>query len=200
VVYVTGIIETIVKTAHGRGIPVSAHAVRYRNLKIAVDAKVDDIAHIIIDYLPGDCINRMIQRDIYWIPTLEVFQCAVNDGRLPEYIFNEIALNNLQRFVLAGGKVALGTDFSGSQCNFDSGIPFTEIRLMQKSGMTPMQIIVAATKNAAHVCNLGTELGTIEIGKIADLIVVGGNPLDDLGVLSNLLVVIHNGNILYSKN
>ena len=105
-------------------------------------------------------------------------------------------LDNLRRFKNAGGKVALGTDFDGYDCEFDLGMPMTEMILMQKAGMTPMQIIVAGTKHGAHVCNLDHELGTIEKGKIADIIVVEGNPLNDIQLLQNVRIVIHNGEII----
>ena len=59
-----------------------------------------------------------------------------------------------------------------------------------------MQIIIAGTRNAARVCNFENELGTIEIGKIADLIIVRDNPLDDLESLLNVEMVIHNGEII----
>jgi imidazolonepropionase-like amidohydrolase len=72
----------------------------------------------------------------------------------------------------------------------------TEITLMHQAGMTPMQIIVAATQNAAHVCNLGDEIGTLEPGKIADILVVAGDPLHDLQALTDVQLVIHNGAII----
>ena len=63
--------------------------------------------------------------------------------------------------------------------------------------MTPMQIIVAGTRNSAHVCGLGHELGTIERAKIADLIVVDGDPLEDLTVLKHdLKMVVHSGVVI----
>jgi imidazolonepropionase-like amidohydrolase len=78
-------------------------------------------------------------------------------------------------------------------------MPMLEIQLMREAGMTSMEIIVAGTQHAAHVCNLENELGTIEPGKIADIIIVGDNPLDDLESLSDVLMVIHNGEIIADK-
>jgi imidazolonepropionase-like amidohydrolase len=75
-------------------------------------------------------------------------------------------------------------------------MPITEITLMHDAGMTAMQIIEAATRNAATVCGLADELGTIEAGKIADVIVVDGNPLEDVRSLESVIVVIHNGVII----
>jgi len=71
-----------------------------------------------------------------------------------------------------------------------------EIQLMYGAGMTPMQIIIAGTKHTAHVCNLENELGTIEPGKIADIIILENNPLLDLKSLQDVRMVIHNGEII----
>ena len=79
-------------------------------------------------------------------------------------------------------------------------MPITEMELMQEAGMTPMQIIIAGTKHAAHVCNLDHELGTIEVGKIADIIVVEGDPLDNIHALTNIHIVIHNGHVIFYPN
>jgi imidazolonepropionase-like amidohydrolase len=93
--------------------------------------------------------------------------------------------------------VALGTDYAGYDATFDLGMPFTELEMMQAAGMTPMQIVVAATRNAAYVCNLEHELGTLEPGKIADVLVIDGDPLADLGALATIRLVIHNGVVIY---
>nr|ABD75793.1 hypothetical protein [uncultured bacterium] len=186
-------IAAIVETAHARGLPVSAHISRAKHLKMAIEAGVDDVAHMIVDTLPDDLITRMIERDIYWEPTLELWQCVRHKHGVP---WDKTAITNLRRFVAADGKVALGNDFAGYTCDFDSGMPMTEIMLMQRAGMTPMQIIVAATKHAAHVCNREQELGTLEPGKIADIIVVNGNPLENLDVLQDVSIVIHNGEVI----
>ena len=68
--------------------------------------------------------------------------------------------------------------------------------LMQAAGMTSMQIIVAATRNAARVCELDRELGTIEVGKITDVWVVNGAPLQDLRALAQVRLVIHNSVVI----
>ncbi len=75
----------------------------------------------------------------------------------------------------------------------DKGLPIKEIRYMSETGMSNMDIIVAATKNAAFVCDLAGEIGTIEAGKKADFIVVNGDPLSDINALLNLEMVVHGG-------
>jgi imidazolonepropionase-like amidohydrolase len=78
-------------------------------------------------------------------------------------------------------------------------MPMTEIGLMIEAGMTPMQIIVAATKNGAHVCGLEDEIGTLEVGKIADILVVAGDPLDDMQVLTDVQMVVHSGVVILDE-
>jgi imidazolonepropionase-like amidohydrolase len=97
--------------------------------------------------------------------------------------------------VEAGGEVVLGTDYAGApRVNFDLGMPIHEIEWMQEAGMTPMQIIVAATRNSARSCNMERELGTLEAGKLADVLVVDGNPLLDVHALTKVRLVMREGN------
>lgn len=166
-------IKMICQTTHNKNKQVAAHISRSKHLDMAIKGGVDDVVHMVIDNLPDSLITLMIQKDIYWVPTLELWS-GVSDMFSINWI--EIAKSNLQRFVQAGGKVALGTDYDGYVTPFDLGMPITEIRLMKEAGMTPMQIIIAGTQNAARVCNLENELGTIEPGKIADIIIVKDNP------------------------
>ena len=186
-------IKMICQTAHYRNKRVAAHISRASHLDMAIEGGVDDVVHMIIDNLPDSLISLMIQDDIYWVPTLELW-AGVSDMYSINWI--DIAKSNLHRFVQAGGKVAMGTDYDGYITPFDLGMPITEMKLMQEAGMTPMQIIIAGTINAASVCDLENELGTIEAGKIADIIIVDGNPLEDLEYFSNVQMVIHNGEII----
>ena len=133
--------------------------------------------------------RRLVEDDLYWEPTLELWSCA------GEYALTA-ALENLRSFVQAGGNVALGTDYFGLDCAWDLGMPMTEIDLMLEADMTPMQIIVAATKNGAHACGLDYEIGTLEVGKNADILVVDGDPLEDMQTLPNVQMVIHNGVVI----
>ncbi|MEE9464710.1 MAG: amidohydrolase family protein, partial [Candidatus Neomarinimicrobiota bacterium] len=169
------------------------HISRSHHLEKALAAGVDDVVHMVVDNLPAALISEMIAQDMYWVPTLELWDGV---SELHRVNWDAQAKNNLSRFVSAGGKVALGTDFDGYVTDFQLGLPMHEMELMQAAGMTPMQIIVAGTRNAAHVCNLDTVLGTIEPGKIADILVVAGNPLEDLQVLRNVRLVMHNGEVI----
>jgi imidazolonepropionase-like amidohydrolase len=181
----------LVRVAHGRDTVVSAHITSTVDLDLALDAGVDDLAHMAVDrLLTNDEIQRIVGDEVSWVPTLELWLC--NGQRA-------MAVANLRRFVAGGGLVALGTDFEGYTCNWDLGMPMTEIHLMDQAGMTPMQIIVAATSNAARVSNIEHDLGTLEPGKIADLFVVEGDPLSDLDVLQEVRLVIHDGTIIRNE-
>jgi imidazolonepropionase-like amidohydrolase len=185
--------SAIVEVAHERGVLVSAHAMDSTDLARALDAGVDDIAHMIWDPLTDGLIDRMVEDDVYWVPTLELYHHVAKDAGNG---WDQLAIENLRRFVKAGGQVALGTDFDGYGAEFDLGMPMIEIESMAAAGMTPMQIIVAATANAAHVCNLDAEIGTLESGKAADILVVDGDPLKDLQALARTILVLRDGVVI----
>jgi imidazolonepropionase-like amidohydrolase len=91
----------------------------------------------------------------------------------------------------SGVNMALGSDI----------LPLRESALLEmglwvKDGATPWQTLLAATRNAAQLCGRGDDLGTVETGKIADLIVVAGNPLQDIAYIGNLLLVIKEGRVV----
>jgi len=182
-------LRAIVETAHARKARVTAHVQVLRLLEMALDCGVDDVAHSILDRLiPEDVIARMVQSAIYLVPTLEIY----GPGG-----FRTMGQANLRRVVDGGVHVALGTDF---EPGLQTGMPSIEMQLMREAGLTPMQTIVAATKHGAHVCGLEAEVGTVEPGKIADLLVVDGDPLADMNVLKNKrILVIHNGLIAFSR-
>ncbi|MDH4157573.1 MAG: amidohydrolase family protein [candidate division Zixibacteria bacterium] len=178
-----------VNAAHQHGTIASAHVLVTRDLARAVEAGVDDIAHMVVDYLPDSIIDVMLDDSVLWVPTLELWH-HVGGG------MGEAAVSNLRKYVQAGGKIALGTDFDGYNARFELGMPMHEMEWMSQAGMSPMQVIVAGTRNAALACNRLADLGTLEAGKIADVLVVNGNPLEDIHNLANIRLVIHRGVII----
>ncbi len=180
----------MVAVAHGRGARVSAHVTASDDLRRALDAGVDDIAHMVVaDPVPDDLIARMVRQHVTWVPTLELWRCV---GRG----FDQAAIDNLRRFVRAGGTVALGTDYNGYTCRFDLGTPVRELEAMEAAGMTAAQIVVAGTRNGARVCNRERDIGTLEAGKIADVLVVDGEPLADVDALANVRLVLKGGAVI----
>jgi imidazolonepropionase-like amidohydrolase len=75
-------------------------------------------------------------------------------------------------------------------------MPIMELQLLKEAGLTNMQIIVAATKHGAEICSIDKKVGTVEVGKRADLLIVEGNPLLDLDCISNVKSVIKDGRII----
>jgi imidazolonepropionase-like amidohydrolase len=78
-------------------------------------------------------------------------------------------------------------------------MPLQEMNLLQKAGPSALEVIQAATKNAAFVCGHADDLGTLETGKLADLIVVSGNPLDDLNTMNSVLFVVKDGEVVFAS-
>lgn len=193
-------LKAIVETAHKYNKKVAAHVLWSSDLEKVLDAKVDIIAHMINNLLTDDLIERMVEKNVYITPTIEVFYQATfaftAKPRKSPYLKNII--NNLRKFHAAGGKVALGTDFfgNGHDKNIQFGMPTVEMGFYLEAGMSPMEVIVSATKNAAYVCGMEDTLGTIEKGKIADIIVSNENPLENINALKDLYTVIHNGVII----
>ena len=96
-----------------------------------------------------------------------------------------------QRALKSGVKMALGSDLRPLR---DAAL--LEIGLWVKDGATPRQALLAATRHAAELCGAADELGTVEVGKRADLIAVRGNPLDDVEHLADLLLVVKDGRVV----
>ena len=107
----------------------------------------------------------------------------------------EISMANLGRALQAGVRIAMGSD-AGNAGMLHGATILRELQLMNEAGMTQMQVLVAATRNGAEVIGRGEELGTLEAGKLADIIVVNGDPLQDLSVLGNVELVVKNGKII----
>ena len=185
------VLKSLVATAHERNVPVTVHVTSARDLGRALDAGVDEIAHMVVDDLSNDLVSRMVDSGTRWVPTIELWQ-LVSERYALEY--GKIAVKNLARFVEAGGEVVLGTDYAGApDVVFDLGMPIREIGWMQEAGMSPMQIIVAATRNGARSCNMLDEAGTLEAGKLADILVVDGDPLVDIQALTRRFRVLREG-------
>jgi imidazolonepropionase-like amidohydrolase len=183
-------VKAIVEVAHAHGKRVSAHAMVTKDIERAVDGGVDEIAHFDTENIPQSLVKRMVAAHIDWVPTLELLHLV----RAP------LGGDGLKRFVRLGGIVALGTDYMGAgpDLPYDLGMPVHELVYMDEFGLTPMQVIKAATSNAAYAVG-HPELGLLKRGKIADVIVVKGNPLKNLEVMRNVKLVVHNGVLVRSR-
>jgi imidazolonepropionase-like amidohydrolase len=175
-------LEALVEEASAAGIWVMAHAQAAPGIKNAIRAGIRSIDHGI--YLDDEAIEMMLARGTWLVPTLVaprgVIDAAEAGAAIPEASVkkaHEVVETHRASFakaVSAGVKVAMGTD-SGVTPH---GNNLRELALMADGGLSPMQAIVATTRSAAELMGLADELGTLEPGKRADLVVVDGDPLD----------------------
>lgn len=183
---------------------VAAHAHGAQGMKNAIRAGVHSIEHGTL--LDDEAIELFLTHRTFLVPTLSAIQsgCEMGkEGGMPDYaVQKSMALGEEQKktfrkAVKAGVRIAMGTD-AGTPFN-PHGRNAQELRRMVEFGMTPMQAVEAATRSAATLLGLESELGTIEAGKHADLILVNGNPLDDIALLQeprNVEWVIQGGRIV----
>lgn len=174
--------QAIVDTAHQLGLIVGTHAYATDAVAAAVRAGVDSVEH---GFGADDATLRLMkQKGIYLVPTLLVAQKgAIHDYRLQDRAF--------ERALKMGVPIAFGSDDGG----IPHGLSAREFGLMVEAGMSPMAALQAATVNAARLLRIDGEVGTLEAGKLADLIAVKGSPLDDVGVLENVDFVMKSGRV-----
>jgi imidazolonepropionase-like amidohydrolase len=180
-------IQAITGRAHELGMLVTAHVTSIDEVRLALDGGVDNLAHSPLEPIPEDVMREMLDRGMGLVTTATVWGFR-----------QEVAARNAARYANAGGIVSIGTDYGC--CGQAPGIdPYLhEMRFLAAAGMTPMQLLLAATRNGALVSNLD-DVGTIEPGKRADVIVVSGDPLQDLDALANVQTVILGGRVVYER-
>lgn len=182
-------IEAATEAAHQKGKRVCVHAGGPEGVKAAIRGGVDCIEHGY--YLDDEAIELMVEHGTYWVPTLFVTQhdeFMRRSGMHPYQIEKASGAKRahregFQKALAAGVKIACGADSSPIDENTR-----VEIEQLVACGMTPMQAIVAATRTSAELCQAEDRLGTVEAGKVADLVVLDADPLVDI---SNVRRVRH---------
>ena len=187
-------LRAVVDEAHRERHRVAAHAAALHGVHNAVEAGVDSIEHGM--YIADEDMRTMVARGITYVPTLYVGE-YVAEGRAAEgHPVWEQMVNihaaTFRRALHAGVKIAFGTDVGGFDWNID---PAVEFPLMVKYGMTPAQAIRAATQTAAELLEMSDQVGSIEPGKLADIIAVPGDPLADVSALQHVSFVMKGGKI-----
>ena len=187
-------LRAIVDETHRQHHKIASHAAALNGVHDSVEAGVDTIEHG--QYIAPDDIKAMVAKGIYYVPTLYVGE-YVAEGRAKagNKVWVEMVKVHAETFKRAhqaGVKIAFGTDVGG----FDWKInPAVEFPLMVKYGMTPIEAIRSATTVAADLMGMSAQVGTVETGKLADIVAVPGDPLADVNVLQNVNFVMKGGQI-----
>jgi imidazolonepropionase-like amidohydrolase len=178
-----------------------AHAQGSQGIKHALLGGVASIEHGM--YLTDELIDLMIEKEVYLVPTLVAPLAVIEFAQAhPDLLSPLVAAKatgvieahkqSFRRAVEAGVKIAMGTD-SGVGKHGENAL---ELVLMVENGMTPMQAIVASTATAAQLLHLENQLGTLEVGKLADIVVVDGDVLEDISKIAdpaNVKLVLKGG-------
>ncbi len=193
-------LTALVDEARMRDMPVAAHAHGHEGLKYAVNARVHMIHHgALIDDEGLEAINKA---DLYFVPTLfttsigrvaKVEQPWTKERMEAAYPIHREGVSKAHKM---GTKIALGTDGG-------AGDAMIELSEFVDCGLSPMDAIVAGTRNTADALSILDSVGTIESGKDADLLIIGKNPLDDINVLQdqeNIDLVMTRGKVQTTSN
>ncbi|WP_289032052.1 amidohydrolase family protein [uncultured Paraglaciecola sp.] len=192
-------LEAIVETANDYGMTVAVHAHGKEGMLRAIKAGVTSIEHG--TYMDKEVMSQMKKHGTYYVPTIMagnwVAEKAKIEGFFPSLVrpkaakIGPLIQNTFAKAHKAGVKIAFGTD-SGVSAHGDNGLEF---QLMVEAGMKPIEAIRSATINTAELLQIENTLGTIEVGKLADLVAVKGDPLSDISLLQNVSFVMKNGEV-----
>lgn len=191
------------EAAYRRGVKVMAHAQGAEGIKNAVRAGIHSIEHGI--FVDDEAIELMLERGTFLVPTLlaplAVLEQAEASGNMPEWGVRksreviEIHSENIGKAFKAGVNIAMGTDAGVMK----HGTNLRELGLMCNVGLSPMDSLVATTKTAAQCLGWDDRLGTLEAGKLADVIVCQTDPLADIRSLENvdnIRLVVKDGRVV----
>lgn len=204
--------KAIVEEAHLARVKVAAHAIGNQATRIAAEAGVDSIEHAYT--VSDDVLKMMAEKHIYLVPTdgtLQTFERMQLGTRTPTAKERSDLENTLKPFVEAeqdrlkrakklGVPIAAGSDMYLTMPGMNRGqASLLVYEAYAEAGLTPMEIIRAATSNAADLLGMQKKIGTIEVGKLADLIAVPGDPLKDVQALEHARFVMRGGAIIKSQ-
>ena len=218
-----GIVEAIIVESHRRGLRVAVHATELRTAKRALSAGADILVHSVEDRrVDSEFINMIKAKGVLYIPTLMVtegydevlgrnvhltdIENTLGDpdvirswDQLPETVRSPQLLDsrptefiNLQLLYSVDVRIAAGTD-AGNIGTLHGPSLHREMELMAEAGMRPFDVLIAATRNAAAVMGRSKEVGTLEAGKLADLILLDADPVRDIRNARKIFKVMKNG-------
>lgn len=193
-------IQAAASAAYGFGRTVRGHLLTSSCVKAGVRLGIRVVEH---GYeLDDEAIDLLVQTGTYLVPTAQVWKMPLIHPRANEKsrpvelrkAVQTVVEESLPRAIAAGVKIALGTD--GNTVQNPSWEVVVELQFYRDCGMPPLEVIRSATLYAAEACDRGDSLGSLTPGKLADVIVVDGNPLEDLEALRRVEVVVKNGRVV----
>jgi imidazolonepropionase-like amidohydrolase len=192
-------LTAVVQTAKDYGLRVAAHAHGDEGMKRAIKAGVVSIEHG--TFMSDDTIKLMKEHGTYYVPTLSAGKFILEKAKVPGYlpaivvpkaIATGAAMTaTFQRAWQAGVKIAFGTD-QGVAPHGDNAREFI---YMVEAGMPPMKALQSATLEGAKLLEIEKDLGTVEAGKLADLVAVPGDPLADISLIAKVSFVMKAGKV-----
>jgi len=183
-------LKMLVGEAHRLGKKVAAHAIGWDGIDAALRAGVNTIEHG--HGLTDDLLDRMVAQKVYWCPTIFVgiYVAPGRGGIWPKMVdLQRIAFG---KAIKKGALISYGTDFGGYAWTENQA---QEFAYMVRYGMSPMAAIKSATSVAAQLLDQGDNFGTIEAGKLADIVAVKGDPIADISELTRVSFVMKGGTI-----
>lgn len=194
--------HAVVETAHNHGLKVTGHCRATEGIRNALRAGYDAIEHG--TFMDQECLELLLQRDVPCVPALYFEYASIQLG--PQFGMSQQVIDGHQetldggaesaRMILkAGGTLGMGGDY-GFAWNPHGDYARELSFFVNFVGFTPLEVLTCATKNGAKILGRSHEIGTVETGKLADLLVVSGDPLADIRILedrSNFIAVIQGG-------
>jgi imidazolonepropionase-like amidohydrolase len=188
--------------ANRRDVPVMAHAHSAEGIKMSIRAGARTIEHG--SFLDDEGIDLFLKHKAYLIPTLTIGKWFLEFNENSKALEKAVALTKkyrpqvesmLAKAIKAGVKVGVGTDLTGTAPEYCAN----EFSELVRLGMTPMQAIQAGTQVNAEALGKIKDLGTIEVGKLADIVAVKGDPLKDINELKKVKFVMKDGRVIRNE-
>jgi len=196
-------IKAVVAAAHDYGFTVAAHAHGAEAIRRAIIGGVDSIEHG--TFMDDADMKLMKEHGTWYVPTIIAGKYVEEKANVPGYYPAQIAAKakvvgpiiqkTAGRAYKAGVKIAFGTDAAV----YPHGQNAKEFQYMVEAGMPPMFVLQAATTHAAELLKKSKDLGTVEAGKLADVVAVNGNPLDDITLMQHVGFVMKDG-VVYKED
>ena len=198
--------KAAVEEAHKKGKYAFAHVSCAACVRNCIAAGVDSIEHGLV--LEEDIVQAMLDKGIFLVPTLGVYRRLIERGErgeVPEYMYTkalEVAERHAESFrmaLAAGVKIAAGTDSSSGWYPMGDSLLF-ELETMNSEGMSSMDTLLTATSRAAECLHMTEDMGTLEPGKLADVLIVEGDPLTNISDIRNTWMVLKEGRVVFSRS